>query len=137
MKKIAQYSIFIFVILFVTAVSCKKETPETNFYNPPPPPPPASPVVLNPHLVQFGILSEARYNIVAGAAGSKILFADGDYGENCFVPGGDYGDSIASVCLSNSTRVDIYDTNTHTWSIHELASLSPGGLDNQIFNCNS
>ena len=103
---------------------CKKEDPVTPFINtppPPPPPPPPQPAVFNPHLVPYATLSKARFAIVAGAAGNKILFAGGMYGEDCFVPGGDYGDSMSSVCISNSTRVDIYDTNTHTWSIHELA----------------
>lgn len=105
-------------------ISCSKEKLVSGLVTPPPPPPPPPPpllpVTFNPQLVPIDALSKARYAIKAGAAGSKILFAGGMYGEDCFIPGGDYGDSIASICISNSTRIDILDTSTHTWTIHEL-----------------
>lgn len=138
MKKAIKFVTFLLLICNLVFLSCKKENPVTSFVNPPPPPPPPSlPVVFNPNLVPFGTLSKARFAIAAVAASNKILFAGGMHGENCFVPGGDYGDSIESVCLSNSVRVDIYDTSTHFWSIQELARhyKSNAGitLGNKIF----
>ena len=123
-NKTSKYSAVIIACFFVLAVliffSCKKETVLSSVI------PPQTPADSNQnstdlHLTLFDTLSNARYYITAGAAGNKILFAGGMYGTNCFVPGGDYGDSIASVCLSESNRVDIYDTGTHSWSTHELS----------------
>src|SRR5688572_11286604 len=119
----SKYSTIIIACFFIPAVlilfSCKKDTVLSSVV------PPQTPADSNQNstdlrLALFDSLSEARYYIVAGAAGNKILFAGGMYGQHCFVPGGDYGDSIESVCLSESNRVDIYDTVTHSWSTHEL-----------------
>lgn len=131
---------------FITAAmlfqSCKKNnTAFPPLYpvssSPPPPPPTPPPSTINLHLDPFDTLSQARYQIVPGAAGNKILFAGGRYSQNCFVPGGDYGDSMASVCISESTRVDIYDTSTHSWSTHELgryyAATSSVTAGNKVF----
>jgi len=120
----SKYSTIIVACFFILTVlilfSCKKGTVLSSVL------PPQTPADSNQnstdlHLTLFDTLSKTRYYIVAGAAGNKILFAGGMYGTNCFVPGGDYGDSIASVCLSESTRVDIYDASTQSWSTHELA----------------
>jgi hypothetical protein len=137
MKKIIQSLALITLMGCIIFTGCKKEKPVSSVVSPPPPPPPAPPANINLHLTFFDTLSKARYNIVTGAAGSKILFAGGMYGEDCFVPGGDYGDSIASVCLSESTKVDIYDTITHSWSTHELVRYYVGTstvtMGNKIF----
>ena len=112
-------------------ISCKREKPISSVNNPTLPLPSSSQIPLtspstNLNLVSFGTLSKARYFIKAGATINKILFAGGMYGEDCFVPGGDYGDSIASVCINNTTRVDIYDIGTGSWSKHELPRYYTG-----------
>ena len=116
---------------------CKKEDPVTPFINTPPPPPPPPPTTINLNLVPFDILSKARYNIVAGAAGNKIVFAGGFYDvPRCWY---DSGPDMPGWydCRYESTRVDIYDTITHTWSIHELARYYAGTstvtVGNKIF----
>jgi len=130
MKRLMQSLALITLMGYVSFTGCKKEKPISSVVYPPPPPSPpplpSLPSIINLHLTLFDTLSKARYNIVTGAAGNKILFAGGRYGENCVVPGGDYGDSIASVCLSESSRVDIYDTSTHSWSTHELGRYYVG-----------
>ena len=57
-------------------------------------------------LIPFGTLSTSRTGMTIASAGNKILFAGGD-------EGGGYG----------STRVDIYDMVTQTWSIAELSII--------------
>ena len=120
----SKYSTIIVACFFILTVlilfSCKKENVISSID------PPLTPIDSNQNsadlrLTLFDTLSKTRYYMVAGAAGNKILFAGGMYGQHCFVPGGDYGDSIESVCLSESTRVDIYDTSTQSWSAHDLA----------------
>ena len=122
--------LLLFILLFF---SCKKENPVSAVFSPPPTPTPT-----NLNLISIGNLSKARYFIKAGATSNKILFAGGMYGEDCFVPGGDYGDSMASVCISNTTRVDIYDIGTRSWSVHELPRYytGPGNaitVDNRVY----
>jgi hypothetical protein len=62
--------------------------------------------LINTQLISFGTLSVSRTSMTIATAGSKILFAGGDDMSN----GGE-----------GLTRVDIYDTVTHTWSIAELS----------------
>jgi N-acetylneuraminic acid mutarotase len=120
-------------------ISCRKEKTVSSIVNPLPlpPTPPVPALIANPKLMLIDTLSNARFAIKGGAAGNKILFAGGLYGIDCFIPGGDYGDSIKSVCISNAARVDIYDTTTHTWTIHELSRYyeSPNAVTagNKIF----
>lgn len=64
----------------------------------------------NATLVPLGNLSLARATLQAGTAGSKILFAAGWYG------------------TTHSSRVDIYDTITHTWSTAELTEPLRDGM---------
>ena len=123
MKKIIQCLALITLMGCISFTGCKKEkttTPYVYSPPPPPPPPPSQPAKIDLHLTFFDTLSKARYNIVTGTAGNKILFAGGMYGS--FIPGSDSGE----VYLSESTRVDIYDTSTHTWSIHELGRYYNG-----------
>ena len=67
--------------------------------------------LVNVNLIPVGALSEARVALASGAAGGKILFAGG------FVPFSHY-----------SSRVDIYNTITNTWSTAELTSPERQGM---------
>ncbi|TMI61279.1 MAG: hypothetical protein E6H07_19805 [Bacteroidetes bacterium] len=67
--------------------------------------------VINVNLIPIGTLSEARIALSSGTAGGKILFAGG------FVPFGHY-----------SSRVDIYNTVTNTWSTAELTIPERQGM---------
>ncbi len=59
--------------------------------------------IINATLVQIGTLSDAGIGLVSAAAGNKILFAGGQ-----------------RTITGYSTRVDIYDITTNTWSAAEL-----------------
>lgn len=61
---------------------------------------------INAQLIPIGTLSQPRGGIAVGSAGSKILFA---------------GAASYSGQTSPSTRVDIYDINTNSWSTAELS----------------
>jgi N-acetylneuraminic acid mutarotase len=67
--------------------------------------------VINVNLIPIGRLSEARVALNSGAAGGKILFAGG------FVPFSHY-----------SSRVDIYNIITNTWSTAELTIPERQGM---------
>ena len=75
--------------------------------------------ITNTQLNPFGTLSEARYGMVSASAGNKILFAGG------------------ATSNSGSTRVDIYDISTNSWSIAELSigrdNMTAGAVGNKIF----
>jgi hypothetical protein len=60
-------------------------------------------------LIQAGELSLRRYYVAAASAGNKIVFAGGN------------ADGIIL-----SSRVDIYDTSTQTWSTAELSEARTG-----------
>ena len=62
--------------------------------------------IINAQLISFGTLSQARAGIAAASAGSKIVFA---------------GAASNSGQTGPSTRVDIYDINTNSWSTTELS----------------
>ena len=66
--------------------------------------------VINARLVPIGSLSVGRSDLVAAAAGNKILFAAG-YAN---------GNGVDTIINDRSTRVDIYDIATNTWSTAEL-----------------
>jgi hypothetical protein len=78
-------------------------------------------------LIPFGTLSIARAGIVSATAGDKILFAGG------FTTCGTSGSPICNWF----SRVDIYDMNTHMWSIAELSQariyMGVAALGNKIF----
>ena len=61
---------------------------------------------INAQLIPFATLSEARGGIAVGLVGNKIVFA---------------GASSNSGQTNSSTRVDIYDINTNSWSMAELS----------------
>jgi len=65
--------------------------------------PPSNRAIVNAQLIPVGILSEARIGIAAVSSGNKIFFAGGINAS------------------SYSSRVDIYDITTQTWSIAELS----------------
>lgn len=65
---------------------------------------------INVRLQPIGSLSQPRFGLVTGSAGSKILFAGG------WTTG------------SHSTRVDIYDTLTHAWTTSELTVAERDGM---------
>lgn len=67
--------------------------------------------IINVNLIPIGTLSEARIALNSGAAGGKILFAGG------FVPNSHY-----------SSRVDIYNIATNTWSTAELTIPERQGM---------
>src|SRR6186997_252480 len=112
MKKLLQYSVLIMLTGYMCFTGCKKQDSVAPFINTPPPPPPP-PAITNLHPTFFDTLSKARYNIVAGAAGNKIVFAGGFYVvPRCWY---DSGPDMPGWydCRYESTRVDIYDTITH------------------------
>lgn len=61
--------------------------------------------IINAQLIPIGTLSQPRGGIAVGFAGSKIVFA---------------GAASYSGQTNPSTRVDIYDINTNSWSMAEL-----------------
>ena len=77
---------------------------------------------VNAQLIPFGTLSQARYEMAVASAGNKILFAGG---------------RLLSNPLVRSSRVDIYDTTTQSWSTAELSVarcvISAIGAGNKIF----
>ncbi|MFI5132244.1 MAG: Kelch repeat-containing protein [Chitinophagales bacterium] len=66
--------------------------------------------VINARLVPVGSLSVGRSDLVAAAAGNKILFAAG-YAN---------GNGVDTIINDRSTRVDIYDISSNEWSTAEL-----------------
>jgi hypothetical protein len=74
-------------------------------------------------LIPVGTLSKTRYGITMAAAGDKILFAGGS-------------ENSGSITIP-STRVDIYNTTTNTWSTAELSraryEMSTVTAGNKIF----
>lgn len=79
--------------------------------------------LINAQLVPVGTLSQTRFRIAVASSGNKVLFAGGN------LPDGSYS--------LGTSRVDIYDRVTNTWSTAEL-SQGRGGmatvvLGNKIF----
>ena len=66
--------------------------------------------VINPRLVPIGSLSEGRIGLVSASANNKILFAGG-------IVSGAY-----------SSRVDIFDITTNTWTTAELTQPERQGM---------
>ena len=90
-------------VLFITAIvftACKKDKVTTAVV-----PPPAQ--IVNLPMIPFGKLSIPREYVCAATAGSKILFAGGArQTDPSYIP---------------TSRVDIYDTVTQSWSTAELS----------------
>ncbi|HSU28873.1 MAG TPA: PKD domain-containing protein [Chitinophagaceae bacterium] len=76
---------------------------------------------VNAHLVPVGTLSQLRDRIAVGAAANKIVYAGGQ---------------VLSTYQSSS-RVDIYDISTQTWTTAELSEarfgIAVASLGNKIF----
>ena len=117
MKQSLNLIAYYFIIMLVF-VSCKKDPVNSNSSTPGNPTPPVNPPsnycagsymnrpTINAQLIPFATLSEAREGIAVASAGSKIVFA---------------GAASYIGQTSPSTRVDIYDINTNSWSIAELS----------------
>jgi hypothetical protein len=82
---------------------------------------PSNRPLINAHLIPVGILSETRSEVTVVSAGNKILYAGG------FIPGPDI----------MSSRVDIYDAVSNTWTIAALSQARSGiatlVIGNKIF----
>ena len=98
-----------------------------NSSSPPPPPPvncnPGNRPLIPAQLIPIGTLSQTRSALAIGAAGNKIVFAGG-----WIYPGND---------VPSSTRIDIYDITTGTWTTAELSAGRFGSgvavIGNKIF----
>jgi N-acetylneuraminic acid mutarotase len=62
--------------------------------------------IVNAQLTQVGTLSQARSGMAVASAGNKILFAGGTISANNYI---------------RSSKIDIYDLTTQTWSTAELS----------------
>lgn len=105
MKKIIQNSVLVVLTACVSFASCKKERPLSSFVIPPQ-------ATNNQQLIPLGVLSIPREYVCAATAGNKILFAGGA--------------TQTGPSLIASSRVDIYDTSTHSWSTAELSRPQAG-----------
>lgn len=65
--------------------------------------------IVSAQFVSVGTLSQARAGVTIGSAGNKILFAGGQ-----------------TAYTERSSRVDIYDKSTNTWSTAELSQARTG-----------
>lgn len=77
--------------------------------------------IINATLVPIGTLSEAGINLVSASVGNKIFFAGGQ-----------------RTMTGYSSRVDIYDITSNTWSTSELSSnnrigMATATLGNKVF----
>jgi hypothetical protein len=118
MKPTLKFATCILLITAVVFVACKKAIPVNPVVTRP-----APTQGINPRLIPIGTLSIPREFVCAATAGSKILFAGGAIQtEPTYVA---------------SSRVDIYDTVTQSWSTAELSmprqALVAVTLGNKIF----
>ena len=100
-----------------------KDTVKVNVNVPPPPNdscPPTNRPVINAQLISIGNLSVGRTNMATVSAGNKIFFAGGTVGAGTL-----------------SSRVDIYDITSQTWSTAQLSIarhlLSAVASGNMVF----
>jgi len=105
MNTVLKIATYIFLSCVVIFSSCKKENfcktcaSSCNIDNRP---------LVNVQLINVGTLSTGRIKMTCASAGSKIIFAGGEFDDgNEFLP---------------SSRVDIFDTITHAWSTMELSA---------------
>ena len=79
--------------------------------------------LINAQLIPISTLSQARTYVAVASAGNKILFAGG------YIPG--------TPSSTSSSRVDIFDITTNSWTTAELSqargSLTTAVLGNKIF----
>lgn len=116
MKK-QNHFIVLLLIIFGFSSSCTKDKAQFNQPTPiptpnpiPPPPIPIARNIINVKLLQIGNLAEQRSNVAIASAGNKILFAGG------------------TLFLSSlySSRVDIFDITTNSWTTAELSQARTG-----------
>lgn len=104
-----------FIALILASCSKKEELRINTSNNPQPPPPPPlvlscdNRAIVNATLIPVGILSSARSDMSVATAGDKILFAGGLLSSNNY-----------------SSRVDIFDIATNTWTTGELTQPRSG-----------
>jgi N-acetylneuraminic acid mutarotase len=117
MKALLKISTCFFISACILFSCSKPDLVHNNPGDPQPPPPPPSYTpfcnsrqVINALLVPVGSLSAGRIGLVSATAGSKILFAGG------------------SVQGAYSSRVDIYDTLSKTWTKAELTIPERQGM---------
>lgn len=123
MRQKIKFGFLVLLIGVLTHISCKKEKPVSSVVTPPPPESilcAANRPIVNARLEPVGILSQARIEMVTATAGTKLLFAGGLEASN-FI----------------STRVDLYDFVSNTWSTAELSKVRQGitaaSVGNKIF----
>lgn len=124
--KVQMQTLILLLILAFFTNSCTKDKVGVNPSPTPTPTPTPTPVPgpgrqhINVQLIPTGSLSQARSSIAVASAGNKILFA-----------GGSISQSV------HSSRVDIYDISTSSWSTGELSQARVGiasaVLDKKIF----
>ena len=125
MKQLLKFTVYILIIGAGTFASCKKQNLGENVADSNTNGDPGAAcdssnrAVINAQLVPFGTLSQARTLISVGSVGDKILFAGG---------AGEFG---------VSSRIDIYDVITQTWSTAELSeprfNMGVATLGSKIF----
>jgi hypothetical protein len=99
MRKHKHLFIFLLLISFLST-SCTKDTAQaTPITTPTPTPPTPTRNIIKAHLETAGTLSQARSDIAVASAGNKIVFAGG----------------------AISSRVDIFDITTNSWTTAELS----------------
>ena len=116
MKRIVHYSFLIIITGCIGLISCKKDSYVSSVNTSPP-------IQNDQQLISLGTLSIPREYVCAAKAGSKILFAGGA--------------SQLEPSLIVSSRVDIYDTITQSWSTAELSmprvGLMATSLGNKVY----
>jgi Kelch motif/Galactose oxidase, central domain len=124
MKHLLKKGIILSIFAALIFLSCSKKEPliaNSGITLPTPVPSPAAPPtitaitcenrpVINARLVPIGSLSQGRIGLVSATAGSKIVFAGG------------------MIVGAYSSRVDIYDTASKTWSTAELSRAERQGM---------
>ncbi len=109
-----QNPLLIFLLLASTfIISCKKEKIRDNPLTPSPItapiPQPVARNLINAQLIPVGNLSQSRSDIAVASIGNKIFFAGGLVSQGVY-----------------SSRVDIYDITTNSWTTAELSEARSG-----------
>jgi hypothetical protein len=112
-------------IIIVFSIGCTKDKVRSNLNTPPPLPPPdtqaiSSRIIIDASLIPVSFISQARSQMAVAAAGNKIILAGGIISPDNY-----------------SSRVDIYDITTNTWTIAELnearTGIATAVLNNKIY----
>ena len=107
--KVQKHFIIFMLLICIFSGSCIKDGFQANPPNTPPPPSMPAPNMINAQLIPAGNLSQARSNIRVASSGNKIVFAGG------YISPGIY-----------SSRVDIFEITTNTWTTAELSEPRKG-----------